>query len=443
MQIHLKPEISIQELSDKETILTLPHKSLQLKNFPLNFRNFFHHINQKKESTPSAELFYFLEILKKESLLSYSVYDQDRLFLRLIPNYNTYLDINKYRTIDSTISLQISRFAYLKSEKNTWILQSPLFQGKIIFTHPQSFILFHALSTPKNLQQFIQEFPDISEEATHDFFSLLYQTHLLSNADQNPSLMYWEFHDLLFHAQSRLRTDQSYGGTFRFLNQVPPLPPLKETPSHLIQLYKPDLEILMKSDPTFTQIMETRKSIREHGTKPITKEQLGEFFYRVARVKDTQKTKYYDVTKRPYPGGGACYELELYPLIHSCEGLESGLYRYHPDLHALCSCPISLEKQEQLLKAATRATGKIDSYPQIFILIAARFGRMLWKYETMAYSTILKNTGVLMQTMYLTATAMKLAPCAVGAGNSDLFAEAAQTDYYEETTVGEFILGSI
>ena len=44
--------------------------------------------------------------------------------------------------------------------------------------------------------------------------------------------------------------------------------------------------------------------------------------------------------------------------------------------------------------------------------------------------------------MYLTATAMELAPCAIGTGDSDLFARASGLDYYEETSVGEFALGS-
>jgi len=60
----------------------------------------------------------------------------------------------------------------------------------------------------------------------------------------------------------------------------------------------------------------------------------------------------------------------------------------------------------------------------------------------MAYGLILKNVGVLFQTMYLVATAMNLAPIAVGAGNSDRFVEIAGTDYYTESSVGEFLLGS-
>jgi len=44
--------------------------------------------------------------------------------------------------------------------------------------------------------------------------------------------------------------------------------------------------------------------------------------------------------------------------------------------------------------------------------------------------------------MYLVATAMDLAPCGIGCGDSDLFSRAAGTSYYDETSVGEFLLGS-
>jgi SagB-type dehydrogenase family enzyme len=79
---------------------------------------------------------------------------------------------------------------------------------------------------------------------------------------------------------------------------------------------------------------------------------------------------------------------------------------------------------------------------QVLIVIAARFQRIAWKYASIAYSIILKDVGVLYQTMYLNATAMGLAPCGVGCGDADLFARAAGTDYYAETSVGEFLLGS-
>ncbi|MBS0650690.1 MAG: hypothetical protein JSR93_05970 [Verrucomicrobia bacterium] len=40
------------------------------------------------------------------------------------------------------------------------------------------------------------------------------------------------------------------------------------------------------------------------------------------------------------------------------------------------------------------------------------------------------------------ATGMGLAPCALGGGNSDLFCKVMGTNYLEEASIGEFILGS-
>jgi SagB-type dehydrogenase family enzyme len=60
--------------------------------------------------------------------------------------------------------------------------------------------------------------------------------------------------------------------------------------------------------------------------------------------------------------------------------------------------------------------------PQVLIVVTARFQRMSWKYEAIGYALMLKNLGCLLQTMYLTATALNLALCAVGGGNTATFA---------------------
>ena len=78
----------------------------------------------------------------------------------------------------------------------------------------------------------------------------------------------------------------------------------------------------------------------------------------------------------------------------------------------------------------------------MLLIVSARFARVAWKYESIAYALTLKHVGVLYQTMYLAATAMGLAPCGIGAGDADLFARAVGSDYYAETSVGEFLLGS-
>ena len=147
-------------------------------------------------------------------------------------------------------------------------------------------------------------------------------------------------------------------------------------------------------------------------------------------------------TSRPYPAGGSLYELELYVVVQACTGLAPGLYHYDPEGHRLIRLRGRTAEVAALCRDAAAATGVPDDSVQVLLILAARFARVAWKYESIAYALTLKHVGVLYQTMYLAATAMSLAPCAIGGGDADLFARAAGTDYCAETSVGEFLLGS-
>jgi SagB-type dehydrogenase family enzyme len=79
--------------------------------------------------------------------------------------------------------------------------------------------------------------------------------------------------------------------------------------------------------------------------------------------------------------------------------------------------------------------------PQILITMAARFGRLSWKYSSIAYALILKDVGVLTQTLYLMATEMELGGCAIGSINIELFAKMTGLAFHVEGPVGQFALG--
>jgi SagB-type dehydrogenase family enzyme len=79
--------------------------------------------------------------------------------------------------------------------------------------------------------------------------------------------------------------------------------------------------------------------------------------------------------------------------------------------------------------------------PQVLITIAARFGRISWKYSSIAYSLILKDVGSMIQTFYLAATDMGLGGCAIGTSNIDLFAKMTGLEFHVEGPVGQFALG--
>ena len=82
-----------------------------------------------------------------------------------------------------------------------------------------------------------------------------------------------------------------------------------------------------------------------------------------------------------------------------------------------------------------------DALPQIVVTITARFGRVAWKYSSLAYSLILKDVGVLLQTLYLMATDMELGGCAIGSTNIDVFEKITGISFHIEGPVGVFALG--
>jgi SagB-type dehydrogenase family enzyme len=360
---------------------------------------------------------------------------------------------HKWATIQTHQCYQMSRFAYTRRDEDGYnYLESPLSHARIKLEHILAANLIYQLGkavTPFELTQAL--LAEDRENVTSllallvmgDFASLTTREGQLST-EKDESFMHWDFHDLLFHSRSRIgRHDNELGGTYRFLSQIPPQPAIKQTSWPVtIPLFQPDMDRLRMEDPSLTAVLEKRTSIRDYGENPMTAAQLGEFFYRVARVKEVYSGEEAgEYTKRPYPNAGASYEIEFYLTIEQCEGLAPGFYWYNPLKHTLSFIHEANKETRQMLFDANQSMNGNDR-PQVLITLAARFQRVSWKYQSLAYSLILKDVGVLYATMYLAATAMNLAPCALGAGDSDLFTKLSGTDYLKETSVGEFMLGS-
>ncbi|NEQ39644.1 MAG: SagB/ThcOx family dehydrogenase [Okeania sp. SIO3I5] len=343
----------------------------------------------------------------------------------------------------------LSRFAYLHQDQGTTIIECPLSQSKIVALDWRCGALLAKLSQPQTASSLSAEIPNITEEIAQKFLALLMATQMLSPETEPTPLMYWEFHDLLYHSRSRMgRHNNPSGGTMRFLGKTEHLPIVKPPMSDkVIKLVQPNLEYLSQIDIPLTKALELRQSIREYDEQPIRVQQLGKLLYCCARIKkietmETEEFGTWHFSYRPYPCGGAIYELEVYPVVNRCQGLEAGVYHYQPLEHCLYQISDWNADVEELIEDAYKSSGEQDK-PQILLVITARFGRLFWKYESIAYALILKHVGVLYQTFYLMATGMHLAPCALGIGDSDHFAKITGLDYYEESSVGEFLLGSV
>nr|WP_232327985.1 SagB family peptide dehydrogenase [Kibdelosporangium sp. MJ126-NF4] len=337
-------------------------------------------------------------------------------------------------------AVTLSRFASLRREAHDMALSSPL-SGSVVLVHePELLAVMGILTRPSAPGS-----RSVVERLLDDLWREGYLVDSAATEDSEFRLAQWSEHELAFHAASRqpygLARQGGFGATEWAAGRFDPLPARREPFSgEAIALPAPDMERLVREDISMTRALETRRSQREYDDEhPITLRQLGEFLHRCAHVRSVDATT--GTSTRPSPSGGGLHELEIYPVTRLVSGLDNGIHHYDPFGHRLERVPATPAAARLLLEHATLAMGKRTT-PQVLLIITARFGRTMAKYESMAYALTLKNVGALQQTMYLVATAMGLAPCAVEAGAPDVFAAATGIDHVVESPVGEFALGS-
>ncbi|MGW4405428.1 SagB family peptide dehydrogenase [Nonomuraea sp. NPDC004702] len=341
--------------------------------------------------------------------------------------------------------IRLSRFAVVTAGEGVLTVRSPR-SPAVVELSPAACGLLGALAswtTPADLADGGQE----GNQGWGQALRFLAAAGVLATGPEDGDLRQAQWHprDLWLHAHSRgPRWTGRYGGTYAFTPRFDPVPadPPPFT-GERIELPRPDLELLAKTDPSLTDTLERRRSLREHDpAAPITLAQLGELLYRTMRRRAVfTSPDGQELADRPYPSGGSVHELEVYPLIVSCQGAEPGLWHYDTAGHALELVSPPTPAVRALVERA-RSAAQLSGDPQVVLTVTARFGRVMWKYETIGYSLVLKHVGVLYQTLYLAGTAMDLAVCALGGGDAADFALASGLDYLTEGSVGELIVGS-
>jgi SagB-type dehydrogenase family enzyme len=353
-----------------------------------------------------------------------------------------------------TDTLALSRFAYLRRRAFDMVLESPRARALFRICDPAIAAGLAALAAPQQVKQFRQTdgFPGVELLALLLDCEILFKVKAKEEgartAEGDDHFVLWDFHDLLFHTRSTEgRHANPLGGTYLYAEAITPLPAVRPAwPGPIIdlgQLPSPSAE----SRRSAASLLRERHSTREFDTEqPITLAELAHFLDSAARVQSTLTSPAGDgeppltFAPRPYPSGGGSYELELYLAVSQCEGLAGGLYHYDAGEHALTAIDVRPQDVETMLRHAQFAMDA-PAPPQIVITITARFGRVAWKYSSLAYSLILKDVGVLMQTLYLMATDMGLGGCAIGSTNIDMFERMTGIKFHIESPVGVFALG--
>jgi SagB-type dehydrogenase family enzyme len=354
-------------------------------------------------------------------------------------------------------TLVLSRFAYLRRRGSELVLESPRAGALFRICDPDIAAALAALTTPQPVKRLRRE----HGAAGLELLALLLDCQILFKAqgadgglrpsEGDHDLVLWDFHDLLFHSRSTEgRHANPLGGTYPHAGVIAPLPAVRPPwPGNKIDLS--DISTPPAPLSTVAQLLRARHSTRSFDDgAPVTLAELAQFLDGTARVLSSGESPIDEdgggpvvgYTTRPYPSAGASYELELYLAVHLCVGLDRGFYHYDAGAHALAPINRATPELEALLGAAQAAMAA-PTPPQILITIAARFGRMSWKYSSLAYRLILEDAGVLLQSFYLMAAGLGLGGCAVGIANVDLFARLTGMAFHVEGPVGQFALGGI
>ena len=309
--------------------------------------------------------------------------------------------------------LVLSRFAYLRRRANEMVLESPRAGALFKISDPNVAAALAMLSAPQQIERLRRQdgFPGVELLALLVDCQILFKIDAagddgLRPAEGDDNLVLWDFHDLLFHTRSTEgRHANPLGGFYPYADVMAPLPAVRPPwPGEKIDLRA------LSSGPAeaasgVAKLLRERHSTRDFDDRrPITLAELARFLDSTARVVSELETPLdpegggpaLTYTLRPYPSAGASYELELYLAVDRCEGLPRGFYHYDAGEHALVPIDVRAPEFEALLKGAELAM-EASAAPQILITIAARFGRVSWKYASIAYGLILKDVGVLIQ----------------------------------------------
>lgn len=350
--------------------------------------------------------------------------------------------------------VQLSRFAAIRREGEVLVLESPLATARMELHDRRVTALLHDLARPTPAAVIIGR-SKLPAELTSAVLGMLLMGGLVSRVppgglapeDAEPGSGMWDPFELAAHHRARHEQpgEAPVGKTFPFVGRFEPLPVLSP-PRGLerVELPRPDLVALARRDPPLCNVMEARRSQRRQGDVPIGIEALGELLFRTLRVRAVLPATEADRqgrSDRPYPSAGACHPLEAYVAVSQCRGLAPGLWHYHPQQHALYRTEVPADLVEALLADAMQASGA-EAPPQLLLVLSARFGRTAWVYGRLARRFVLQEVGVLFQSVYLVATAMGLAACALGRGSSTRFAKITGLDPRVEASVGEIMLGS-
>ncbi|MFF1923584.1 SagB family peptide dehydrogenase [Streptomyces sp. NPDC058221] len=342
---------------------------------------------------------------------------------------------------------RLSRFATLRAGDGDegWLMESPLSAHRVLLHTPQAGLLLSCYTRPTRMRDMAELLGWPPAEAALAVGYLESAGMLVRGTpgsegvdvtfaeDQDASLEHWSPRELLVHQRSRPGAhDEEVGGVAGSAG-THDRPAGHTGHGRAIALPRLAPGPAAERDPSLSEVLAARRSVRPDDVRPLSLAQLGELLHRSAGVGPSGR--------RPYPSLGSRYPLELYLVVSGGGDVLRGVYHYDPHDHVLLPLDTGPEQVDGLLAEARTHAG-ISQEPPVLITMTARYDRAAAAYRGTAYTALLKEVGALQQTLYLVATAMGLGPCALAFGDTETAALAFGLDWRAEPGVGEFVVSA-
>ena len=243
--------------------------------------------------------------------------------------------------------------------------------------------------------------------------------------------------ELIKHGRNFLKANwQGLEGTITDQMRGVPIPEKqKSVPkgSSVIKLTPP--KKLKPTGISLHEAIENRRSRRKFKQDPVSLDELAYLLWATQGVK--REGAHY--TLRPVPSAGARHSFETYLCILRCDGLDTGLYRYLPLDHALCSLPGQKAAEKNM---AEGLSGQTFGAAAVFIWTTIPY-RMEWRYSVVSHKIIAIDAGHLCQNLYLAAEAVGCGTCAIGAYNQQVMDRIVGVDGEDEFVIYAAPVGKV
>ena len=171
----------------------------------------------------------------------------------------------------------------------------------------------------------------------------------------------------------------------------------------------------------YDQLLERRTTCRNFDAqRSISCELLAQLLQRTVKAQAVvQLDADTAFLKKHVPSGGGLHATETYLLVQRVQGLEPGLYHYHPVEHALVALPRQCDRPRQAGAEGLVSGQDWFANAAAHLVLVPRYARTHWKYRNhaKAYRALLLDIGHISQALYMAAVERGLAAFVTAAIN--------------------------